>query len=104
MSVLKNGYNYKVEQSRKEEKDYLLTEVTNKEGGTELIEKVIDYKKIQETNGTVEMWETQKLREAGIKLETLTPKTNTGTRLEGETKVVESAQEVINRINKEIKK
>ena len=104
MSVLKNGYDINVEQNHKDKKDYTLTEVTNKEGGTELVEKVIDYKKIQETNGTVEMWDTQKLKEAGIRLESMTPKNSNGTRIEGEEKAVEAAQNAVNRIKEEIKK
>lgn len=103
MSVIKTGYNYNVEQNRKEEKDYLLSEKTGKDGTTELVEEVVDYKKIQETNGTVEMWDTQKMRDAGINLKSITPRTQTNTKLEGAEKVVDNAKEVIKKIEKEIK-
>lgn len=103
MSVIKTGYNYNVEQNKKEEKDFLLREKTGKDGSTELVEEVVDYKKIQETNGTVEMWDTQMLRDAGVNLKSITPRTQANTMLEGETKAVENAKEIINQIEKEVK-
>lgn len=103
MSVIKTGYNFNVEQNRKEEKDYLLREKTGKDGATELVEQVVNYKKIQETNGTVEMWDTQAMKDAGVNLKAITPRTQANTRLEGENKAVENAQQIINQIEKEIK-
>ena len=103
MSVIKTGYNFNVEQNRKEEKDYLLREKTSKDGSTELVEQVVDYKKIQETNGTVEMWDTQKMLDAGVNLKSITPRTQDNNRLEGESKAVENAQQIIKQIEKEIK-
>ena len=104
MSVIKNGYNPKVEQNRKEEKDYLLKEVTNKEGTTELVEKVVNYTEIQKRNGTVDKWDIQTLKDAGVKLEGLTPKTTENSKIEGVGKAIESAEEVTRKIKEEIKK
>lgn len=103
MSVIKTGFNEKVEQNPKEGKDYLLAEKTGKDGSRELVEKLVNYKEIQETNGTVEMWDAQKMKEAGIDLKPLTPRTTANSRIEGATKAAESANELITKIENEIK-
>ena len=49
------------------------------------------------------MWDTQKMLDAGVNLKSITPRTQDNNRLEGESKAVENAQQIIKQIEKEIK-
>lgn len=104
MTVLTAQFSREVNQNPKERKDYLLKVVQTKDGQEDTVESVVDYTKIQESNGSIDMWDYATLRKANVDLTKTTPKTNNNTRIEGYQKTVDAANEAMEKIEESTKK
>lgn len=84
MSVLKKLFNNKVNQNSPIFKeDLVLTIKRGKDGEEKIVFLPEDCKKIQEANGTVDMWKLDTLLAAGINPASMHVHTGLNTRLEG---------------------
>lgn len=104
MSVLKANFNYNVEQNPKTTDDYLLKRTHGENGEEITIESKVNYKEIQESNGTADLWDLQRMKQAGIDVSRMTPHTSNPTREEGLDAVKDAANNFIERVEADVKK
>lgn len=103
MSVLKSYFS-NVEQNPPKTDDYLLKKTHGENGEEITIEHKVNYKEIQDNNGTCEMWDLEKMIKAGVDVKSISPKTENPTRAEGLNNVKEAAEKFVNRVKADIKK